>query len=144
MKVYLDTSAIKRPFDDQTQPRIKLETEALVTILAMAQAGEITLINSSVLRYENSRNPDAERRRYMEQTLELCQIDQAMNEQVQQRATGLEALGLKPLDALHAAAAETARADYFLTCDDRLPRRYAGSLKIVNPATLVLQFNELP
>ncbi len=63
MKVYLDTSALKRPFDDQTQARIKLETEALVTILAMAQAGEITLINSSVLRYENSRNADLERQR---------------------------------------------------------------------------------
>ena len=63
VKIYLDTSAIKRPFDDQTQPRLKLETEALVTILAMARAGEITLVNSSVLRYENSRNPDAERRR---------------------------------------------------------------------------------
>ncbi len=28
MKVYLDTSVYNRPFDDQTQPRIWLETMA--------------------------------------------------------------------------------------------------------------------
>ena len=64
MKVYLDASVLKRPFDDQTQPRIRLETEAAVTTLAMAQAAEITITNSAVLRYENSRNPDPEQRRY--------------------------------------------------------------------------------
>jgi predicted nucleic acid-binding protein len=144
VRIYLDTSAIKRPFDDQTQPRIKLETEAVVTILAMAQAAEIMLITSSVLRYENSRNPDAERRRYMEQVLQLCQIDLAMNDQGEQRAATLEALGLKALDALHTPTAENAAADYFLTCDDRLPRRYAGPLRILNPVAFILQLYQIP
>lgn len=142
MKVYLDTSVLKRPFDDQTQPRIKLETEAAVAILAMAQAAEIVLISSAVLRYENSRNPDPDRRRYTEQVLRLCQVDQVMSDLVQQRAIALEALGLKPLDALHVASAEAVDADYLLTCDDRLPRHYTGPLNILNPVTFVLKLSQ--
>ena len=62
-----------------------------------------------------------------------------MNAAIQHRATILEALGLKPLDALHVAAAEAAAAEVFLTCDDRLPRHYTSLLRIQNPVTFVLQ-----
>ena len=41
MLVYLDNSALNRPFDDQTQPRIWLETLAVSLILQMTEAGEI-------------------------------------------------------------------------------------------------------
>ena len=37
MKVYLDTSVYNRPFDDQTQPRICLETLAFVVVLQMVE-----------------------------------------------------------------------------------------------------------
>jgi predicted nucleic acid-binding protein len=67
-----------------------------------------------------------------------------MNNDVQERATKLEALGLKPLDALHVAAAEKAAAGLFLTCDDRLARHYIGPLKIQNPVTFILGLNEPP
>ena len=46
MLVYLDNSALNRPFDDRTQPRIWLETLALSLILQMTEAGEIDLIKS--------------------------------------------------------------------------------------------------
>jgi hypothetical protein len=57
IRVYLDTSAYQRPFDDQTQPRIFLESQAVVMILQMIEAGILDLVSSSVLEYENSRNP---------------------------------------------------------------------------------------
>lgn len=56
-RVYLDTSIYNRPFDDQTQPKIFLETQAIILILQMVEARLIELVNSSVLEYENSRNP---------------------------------------------------------------------------------------
>lgn len=37
-RVYLDTSVYNRPFDDQTQPKIFLETQAVTLILQMAAA----------------------------------------------------------------------------------------------------------
>jgi predicted nucleic acid-binding protein len=36
------------------------------------------------------------------------------------RAAKLSTFGIKPFDALHLALAETRKADYFCTCDDRL------------------------
>jgi hypothetical protein len=33
MKIYLDNCCYNRPFDDQTQERIHLESEAILTVL---------------------------------------------------------------------------------------------------------------
>jgi len=40
MKVYLDVSCLNRPFDDQTQARIRLESEAVTIILDECEHGE--------------------------------------------------------------------------------------------------------
>ena len=37
IKVYLDTSVYNRPFDAQTQPKIHLETQAVILILQMVE-----------------------------------------------------------------------------------------------------------
>jgi hypothetical protein len=36
MRVYLDMCCLKRPFDDQSQPRIHLESEAVLALLGAA------------------------------------------------------------------------------------------------------------
>ncbi len=40
MKIYLDTSVYNRAFDDQTQPRIWLETLVLALSLQLVEVGE--------------------------------------------------------------------------------------------------------
>ncbi|HUY33380.1 MAG TPA: hypothetical protein VMV69_11585 [Pirellulales bacterium] len=37
MRVYFDICCLKRPFDDQTQTRIHLESEALLSALQFAE-----------------------------------------------------------------------------------------------------------
>jgi len=135
----LDTSVLNRPFDDQTQPRIALETQALRTILQLIEAKEIELVNSATIAYENSRNLSQPRRQWVEQCLQLASQFQALDEGIIQRATLLEGQGLGAIDALHVACAEASGCDYFLTCDDRLVRRYSGQLKVVNPVSFVLE-----
>ena len=49
MEVYLDTSIYNRPFDDQAQPKIFLETQAVTVILQMVEAELVELVSSSVL-----------------------------------------------------------------------------------------------
>jgi len=44
IKVYLDISAHNRPFDDQTQPKIFLESQAVVIILQMVEARMVDLV----------------------------------------------------------------------------------------------------
>jgi hypothetical protein len=52
----------------------------------------------------------------------------------------LEKVGVKSLDALHAAAAESADCRFLLTCDDRFRKRYSGPLSVLNPADFILEY----
>ena len=56
MRVYLDMCCLKRPFDDQSQPRIHLESEAVLAILS-AHAELVEFVHSSALDLENNQNP---------------------------------------------------------------------------------------
>ena len=123
MIIYLDTSVYNRPFDDQTQPRIWLETLALALILQLVEAGEATLVNSSVLEFENSQNPFSLRQNWMTRCLEQATAYQRVDKSIRARAETLEGSGLRAIDSLHVACAEAVGADYFLTCDDRLLKK---------------------
>ena len=138
MKIYIDTSVYNRPFDDQTQPRISSETIALRLVLRLVIAEAIELVSSSILVYENSRNSLLLRQRWVERWLQLAQSYQELNEAIAERAQELVQQGLGAMDALHLACAETAGSDYFLTCDDRLIRRYQGNINAINPVDFVL------
>lgn len=85
-RVYLDTSTYNRPFDDQTQPKIFLETQAVVIILQMVEAKAVELISSSVLEYENSRNPYPIKQEAMSQYLQLAEFRQEVGEAIRKRA----------------------------------------------------------
>lgn len=138
MKIYVDTSVLNRPFDDQTQPRIALETQALRIVLRLVETEGVELVSSSALDYENSQNPFSLRRQWVERQLQLAKYYQAVDEPIVQRAEELVQQRLGEIDAFHVACAEAAESDYFLTCDDRLIRRYQGELKVVNPVNFVL------
>jgi hypothetical protein len=58
--VYLDACCLNRPFDDQTQDRIRLESEAVLLILGHVHRGEWRWSGSEVLSFEIARNPDVE------------------------------------------------------------------------------------
>jgi predicted nucleic acid-binding protein len=141
-RVYLDTSAYNRPFDDQTQPKIFLETQAVIIILQMVEAKVVELINSSVLDYENSRNPYSIKQDAMSWYLQLAELRQEVDEAILQRAEELEHNGLKAIDALHVACAEAVNSDYFITCDKRLINRCLGlTMKVMNPVDFVLEIS---
>ncbi len=73
MRIYLDCCCLQRPLDDQTQPRIKVETEAVLAILASVHAGEVSLLGSEALDYETSRIPNDERRSQVTAIINPCQ-----------------------------------------------------------------------
>ena len=139
-KIYLDTSAYNRPFDDQTQPKIFLELQAVVIILQMVETKMVELISSSVLEYENSRNPYPIKQEAMNRYLQIAGLRQEVNEEIRQRAEQLEQNGLKAVDALHIACAEAVGSDYFITCDKRLINRCSElAMKVMNPVNFVLE-----
>jgi predicted nucleic acid-binding protein len=95
------------------------ETLALAIILQFVEAGEAVLVSSSVLEYENSRNPFSLRQDWMVKCLKLATKYLPVGELIRQRAENLENRGLKAMDALHVACAESTSVDFFLTCDKR-------------------------
>ena len=56
MKVYLDNCCYNRPYDDQTQLRISLESQAKLFIQDLIRRGDVQLVDSYILHYENSMN----------------------------------------------------------------------------------------
>ena len=84
---------------------------------------------------KNGRNPFTLRRRWIEKCLRLAEASVALSAPIKSRALALEQAGFKALDALHLACAEAAGAETFLTCDDRLIRRYSGQMMVQSPVT---------
>jgi predicted nucleic acid-binding protein len=142
-RVYLDTSIYNRPFDDQTQPKVFLETQAIILILQMVEAKLIELVSSSVLEYENSRNPLAVNQQSMERYLQIATLRVLIDENIRGRAKQLEQQGIKAIDALHVACAEISQSDYFISCDKRLINRCQGlTLKAINPTDFILDIED--
>ena len=140
MKIYPDICTLCRPFDDQTQPRIWLETHALCVILSLVESSEIEFVRSPIHDLETARNPWAFRRQWVEQCLDLSTQEVHLTATIRQRALSLEAIGIKAIDALHAAAAESANCTYLLTADDRFRKRYVGPLSVLNPVDFILLY----
>lgn len=123
--LYLDTSALKRPFDPPgaAGDRIEQEQRALAAINSAIADGRLRLLSSSWLGRENQADPDVIRAAAAARILHqawACTLDTAT---VNALAARLVALGVHPADALHVATAEIGGADYFVSTDDRLCRR---------------------
>jgi len=133
VKIYLDASALNRPFDDHTVPRNRLEAEAMLVILDGVERRRLELVSSSVLEYENRMNPFGDRREYVATYLSLAKTFVRAGKALLDRAREIESAGgLAPLDALHLASAERAKAEWFVTCDDGILKR-ARSNKLALP-----------
>jgi hypothetical protein len=136
MRLYIDLSCFNRPFDDQGQERIRLETEAVLFVLTRIVEGKDTLLWSWVISFENDKHPKPERRDEIagwetrsEQTVDI-------SDSLRERARHFERSGVPALDAAHLAAAEIGGADIVLTCDDRMRRRAERlglTLRVLNP-----------
>ena len=123
LKIYLDTCCLSRPFNDQTQDRIRRETEAIEKILKNFGTGDWHWIVSGALAFEVDNNRDVSQRIEMKSQMDNAYINVPISEIERTRSRDLQKLGFKRSDALHLACAESGNADIFLTTDDRLLRR---------------------
>ena len=48
MKIYLDVYCLNRPFDDQSQDRIHLEAESVLSIIKQVEQGDWYWVSSDV------------------------------------------------------------------------------------------------
>ena len=122
-RVYLDVCALCRPFDDQAQMRVRLETEAVQFILSHVRSSDLALVVSHVHDIEIAAIEDPVEREHLLSMLGEIGYRVSFDlRQVRHRAEELTQGGLGPADAAHLAFAEAAAAS-FVTCDDRLIRQ---------------------
>jgi predicted nucleic acid-binding protein len=139
-RIYMDVCCLNRPFDDQTQQRIRLETEAILLALSQCRSRCWKLVVSNALDVEIGQTPNLTRMRQVQDLLSVAQIKVQTSAALEQRVAELAQLGFTFYDAAHIASAERSRSDILLTTDDRLLRKatqLANSVKVKveNPAT---------
>jgi predicted nucleic acid-binding protein len=142
MKVYMDVCCLNRPFDDQTQNRIRIESEAVLAILSRCMDDWI-LVGSEVVDYETSKIPDEERRKKAEILTSISKEKVIVDDNIVEKALELEKIGLRPLDALHVACAEKT-ADVMLTTDDEIVKKVKANkdlirVRVENPVRWLME-----
>lgn len=144
--IYLDVCCLNRPFDDQMQTRIRLESEAILITLNKFKSNEWQLITSNAIEAEISQISNREKLKEIIQILSIATVRILVNEIIEKRTVELNKLGFSAYDAAHIASAEEALADALLTTDDRLLKRYLKyadiiKIRIANPLDWITQFS---
>ena len=143
MRLYLDNCCFNRPFDNQTQLRISLESQAKIEVQRMILDGVHTLVWSYMLEYENAQNPFDIRKDAIIKWKEISEIIVLENENILKTAEELLKLGIKPKDAIHISCAAESNCDYFLTTDLGILKKNIDIIKIRNPIEFINELEEL-
>ncbi len=140
LKIYLDNCCFNRPYDDQSQVRISLETQAKLYIQNLIKEDKLKLVSSYMLWYENGQNPYEIRKSAINEfietnTSEYVGSDRA--EEIREKSLSIIETGVKPKDAQHIASAIAAGCDYFLSTDDRLLKYETNEITLMNPVDFI-------
>ncbi|HHT9112530.1 MAG: PIN domain protein [Planctomycetes bacterium] len=136
MRVYLDNCCFNRPFDDQSQLRIRLETEAKLKTQEEVRAGNLKLAWSYILDYENGKNPYEDRKFRIRGWKKYALTDIKEDAEVIKKANLLNQKGFRKLDSLHIACAIISKCNYFLSTDDKiisLSKTLEEKIKVTDP-----------
>ena len=143
MRLYLDNCCFNRPFDDQTQLKISLESQAKIAVQHMILTGIHTLAWSYMLEYENVQNPFEIRKDSIIKWKEIAEVNVVENENILVRAESLLKQGIKVKDAIHISCAVECGCDYFLTTDAGILKKHIDIIKIRNPIEFISELEGL-
>jgi len=138
-KIYLDNCCYNRPYDDQTQLRIELETKAKLHIQHQIVEKEFKLVSSIILEFENDHNPYHIRKTVIRDFLQHATEYVDESEEVLTLAREISKKGIKPKDATHLSCAIHAKCAYFITTDDKLLKYKDDRITIINPIDFIMK-----
>lgn len=144
MRVYLDNCSYNRPYDDQAQMRIHLETQAKLHIQDLIRHKQIELVTSYVLDFENSNNRSIQKKITIEKFMKdyaSFYVSNKNEKEIAKIADTIMKTGIKEKDAYHVACAVMAGCDYFVTTDDRLLKYQSKRIKLVTPGEFIRLFS---
>jgi len=135
IKIYMDNCTYNRPFDDQTQIKITLETVAKQHIQRLVIERSIDLVYSYINRFENDKNPHSANKKSINEFFKKANIyiDGSYSINIEKRAITIKESGLKTVDAFHISCAIESKCDYFITTDKPLLKYICSEIVICNP-----------
>ena len=98
--IYMDCCCLNRPSDDQTQDKIRIESDVIIAILYKCFYNSWKLIGSDIVEYEIRKTPDINK---MSRALDLYKIRKEsinLNDIILKRAKELQQYGLKLMDSV--------------------------------------------
>lgn len=109
-------------------------------MLEKVSTGDVELVSSFIVEAEHSLLPPGVRHAQVGALVrKLTRESVRLTPAILRRAEALKSAGIAERDALHVGAAEQARVDYFVTCDDKLlkrARRAGTRVEVVSPLDL--------
>jgi predicted nucleic acid-binding protein len=136
LRIYLDNCCLNRPFDDLSSDIVRMESEAVLSILDRCESGDWEFFGSDILFDEMSNMPDMVRKQKVMILYQSSKPYIALTDEIVSRANELQIENIKPYDALHLASAEAGGADVFLTTDKKLiaaAERVVVRFAVANP-----------
>jgi len=137
MKIYFDNCTLNRQFDDQLSMLVKIEIMTILAIQEMVKSGEIELLWSDILDYENNNNPHEKRRTQIAEWESHSFEKVKFNDEIEEMAGKYMKIGLKKMDALHVASAVFGKCDYFITVDKKILNKNIKETTVINPVTFL-------
>ena len=137
IKIYLDNCCFNRPYDDQTQMKVAIETLAKLHIQELVLKREIDIVWSYVLKFENSQNIFEAKRATIARWEKISVQFIGKSDKITDLARQISSTGIQPVDALHIACAITAHCDYLITVDNRMLKHKNDKIIICNPIDFI-------
>ena len=137
LKLYLDSCCFNRPFDDLSQDKVRLECEAVLTIINKCESGVWDIFRSDVLEDELDRATNLVKKQKVFKLYSSMPLYIEITDEIVSRAKEFQKLNVKAFDSLHLASAEYGCADVLLTTDKKFLNRALATdskIKIANPA----------
>jgi hypothetical protein len=136
-KLYLDNCCFNRPFDDQSQLIVRLETEAKLFIQEGIKDGTFELVWSYIVDEENADNPFPLQKKWVKSWKAFAIQDMEVSDDILHWANHFGSKGIKSMDALHLACAKVAGVDGFITTDLGILKKRLADIQVLNPLDFV-------
>lgn len=145
MKIYLDVCCLCRPFDNHSDTRVRLETEAVLTILKRCSL-DWDLVTSTAVLYEIGLISDPTRRSHALRLIQRARETVRVDDRLLARAEEFENLGVMGMDAVHIACSEKISAVLLTTDDDLVKIMKKNALRTSvhadNPLHWLMEVNQ--
>ena len=139
----MDVCCLNRPFDDQSQDKIRVETEAVISLLKRCNTkDDWTLVGGDIVTIEASNNSDIVKKQKVLLLHDGADEKINYNETIKTRSEDFRKHNIKSFDSLHLATAEHADVDALLTTDKKFENastRTDAKTRVVNPLTFYLE-----